>query len=99
VVLVKKSAECKLAYGKAYMTIFLADACRQSALRFKRKPKGHENKKHFACKIFLRLFFKFCTFQDTFEGLHDVSADSKLVDISYCNISLCYSEQFLESTG
>jgi len=29
------------------MAIFLADTCRQSALKFKRKAKGHESKKHF----------------------------------------------------
>jgi len=47
VVHVKKSAVCKLAYYRAYMAIFLADTCRQSALKFKRKAKGHESKKHF----------------------------------------------------
>jgi len=47
VVLVKKSVVCKLAYSRTHWAIFLADACRQSALVFKRIPKGHENKKHF----------------------------------------------------
>jgi len=56
-VLVKKSAVCKLACSRAYMAIFLADACRQSALEFKRKAKGHENKKHFYMQNFPSIVF------------------------------------------
>ena len=44
---VKKSAVCKLACSRAYMANFPADTCCQSVLEFKRKAKGHENKKHF----------------------------------------------------
>jgi len=57
-VLVKKSAACKLAYNRAYLAIFLADACRQSALKFKRTPKGHENKKHFYMQNFPSIVFQ-----------------------------------------
>ena len=55
---VKKSALCKLAYSRAYLAIFLADACCQSPLEFKRKAKGHENKKHFYMQTFLSNFFQ-----------------------------------------
>jgi len=58
VVLVKKSAACKLAYNRAYLAIFLADACRQSALKLKRKTKGHENKKHFYMQNFPSIVFQ-----------------------------------------
>ena len=66
VVLVKKSAACKLAYNRAYLAIFLADACRQSALKFKRIPKGHENKKYFYMQNFPSIvyqMFLFCFFK------------------------------------
>jgi len=40
------------------MPIFLADACRQSALKFKRKAKGHGNKKHFNMQNFPWIVFE-----------------------------------------
>jgi len=36
-----------------------------------------------SAKVSFDCFSNVCTFQDTFEGLHDVTAESKLVDISY----------------
>jgi len=57
-VLVKKSAVCKLDYSRAYLAIFLPDAWRQSALKFKRKAKGHENKKHFYMQNFPSIVFQ-----------------------------------------
>jgi len=40
------------------MAIFLADACRQSALKFKRILKGHDNKKHFYMQNFPSIVFQ-----------------------------------------
>ena len=54
----KKSAVSKLAYCRAYLAIFLADACRQSGLKFKRKAKGNENKKHFYMQTFPSIVFQ-----------------------------------------
>jgi len=87
---VKESGICRLAYSRAYMAIFLADACRLKSIGIQAQNQGLWKQETILYANFsFDCFSNVCTFQDTFEGSHDVSADSKLVDISYC----CFSSK------
>jgi len=84
VVLVKKSAACKLTYNRAHLAIFIADACRLKCIEIQAHTQGSWKQETFLYANFsFDCFLNVCTFQHAFEGLQDVSADSKLVDISY----------------
>jgi len=47
------------------------------------KPRVMKTRNILYANFSFDCFSNICTFQDTFEGLQDVNAGSKLVDISY----------------
>jgi len=85
---VKKSAMCRLAYSRAYMAMFVADACCLKCTGLQWQNQWSWKQETFLYANFsFDCFSNVCTFQNTFEDSQDVRADSKLVDISYC----CFS--------
>ena len=66
------------------MAIFLADTCLLKSIGIQAQNQASWKQETFLyVNFFFDCFSNVCTFQDTFEGSQDVSADSKLVDISY----------------
>jgi len=73
---VKNNAVCRLAYSKAYIAIFLADACRLKCVGLEaQSQESWKQETFFIRKLFLRLFFKCLHFSRYLWRVHMMLAE------------------------